>query len=204
LLTPDEITRTLDLLAELDHELRFTSQPRLLVELAAVRVCRRPAFARTMPAPTRSREPGAASAPEPEAAQTPPEPTAVAEGSGGAEERAPLSLAEIKRRWEDLLNDLRKGRKVSLGARLVDAVPVAFEGDTLTLSFAKKHEFHYTELSKDEKHLKAVSDALARVFGREIAIKCQLESDEGRTRPTSHPKRVQEALTAFPGSEVEE
>jgi hypothetical protein len=31
-----------------------------------------------------------------------------------------------------------------------------------------------------------------------------LEEAESGPRPTAHPKRVQEALTTFPGSEVEE
>jgi hypothetical protein len=86
------------------------------------------------------------------------------------------TLAELKRRWGDLLAELRKGRRYSLGAILVEAVPVALRGDTLTLSFARNHEFHYTKLSTNEKYLKATSDALKQVVGREFAIACQLEN----------------------------
>ena len=206
LLTTDEITGTLDVLAELDRELRFSSQPRLLVELAAVRICRRPSSARV--APVGREEARAAAAPEAAPARepvvaevVPAEPAALAPQVGGADS---VGLAEIRRRWEDLLTDVRKSRRASLGAILVEAVPVSLDGDTLTLSFGKKHEFHYAKLSRDEKLLKAASEAIARLFGRSVTVKCQLEEGEGRARATAHPKRVQDALTTFPGSEIEE
>ncbi len=47
----DDLVRTLDLLAETDREFRFTSQPRLLLELLAVRVCQAQAATRQVPAP---------------------------------------------------------------------------------------------------------------------------------------------------------
>jgi hypothetical protein len=100
---------------------------------------------------------------------------------------AAVTLAEIKRRWDDLLDGLRKDRRSALAAILREAVPVALEGDTLTLSFARKHEFHYTTLCKDEKLLKAASGALKHVFGREIAIKCQLESPNETATAADQP-----------------
>ncbi len=207
LLTTDEVTHTLDLLADLDRELRFTSQPRLLVELAAVRVCRVQGRGKSAPAPARRAEPeparqAEASAPTPAAPE--PEPAAAGADEATPEEAGVVTLAEIKRRWEDLLSDLRKGRKVSLGAILVEAAPIALDGDRLTLMFSKKHEFHYEKLSKDTRLLEAVSEALTRVFGQRLTIKCELGPDDGRARSGSHPKRVQDALTTFPGSEVED
>jgi DNA polymerase-3 subunit gamma/tau len=204
LLTTDEVTHTLDLLADLDRELRFTSQPRLLVELAAVRVCRVQGRAKSAPAPARRAEPEPAPQAEAPALTAPAPEPAVAGTEAAPEEAGAVTLAEIKRRWEDLLSDLRKGRKVSLGAILVEATPIALDGDALTLSFSKKHEFHYEKLSRDARLLEAVSEALMRVFGRRLSIKCELGPDESRTRSASHPKRVQDALTTFPGSEVED
>jgi DNA polymerase-3 subunit gamma/tau len=208
LLTTDEITGTLDLLAELDRELRFTSQPRLLVELTAVRICRRAPSARGVPA--RREEPRTAAA-EPRSEPKPSEPAIVEEVAAGpaaapteAEGVQEVGLAEIKRRWGDLLAELRKGRRASLGGYLIAATPVSLEGDSLTLSFPRKYEFHYMQMSKNEEHLKAVSDAIQSMFARSVKVKCQLEQAESGPRPTAHPKRVQEALTTFPGSEVEE
>jgi len=195
-LSADEITRALDLLAETDRELRFSSQPRLLVELAAIRICRGPAAAAPAAAAPLSAEeiaePAAAEAPEP----------AVAEAAEAPEEGEAAGLAEIKRRWDEVLADLRKARQASLSAILREAVPVALEGEALTLAF--NHQFHHDHLAKDEKRRESAAEAITRVFGRKVTIKCQMTPEGERARGAAHPKRVQDALSAFPGSEVDE
>ena len=195
-LSADEITRALDLLAETDRELRFSSQPRLLVELAAVRICRGPAAAAPAAAAPLSAEEGA----EPAAAEVP-EP-AVAEAAEAPEEGEAVGLAEIKRRWDEVLADLRKARQASLSAILREAVPVALEEEALTLAF--NHQFHHDHLAKDEKRRESAAEAITRVFGRKVTIKCQMTPEGERARGAAHPKRVQDALSAFPGSEVDE
>jgi len=191
-LSPDDIIRALDLLAETDRELRFSSQPWLLVELAAVRICRGPAArgaAAAAPAVAEAAVAEAAAAPAGE------EEAAREEGEGG-----PAGLAEIKRGWDDLLADLRKRRQAPLSAILREAAPVALEGDTLTLAF--NHQFHHDQMARDEKRVQTAAEAILRLFGRKVTIKCKLASEVGTAAPP--PKRVQDALTAFPGSELEE
>jgi DNA polymerase-3 subunit gamma/tau len=196
LVSPGETTRALDILAETDRELRFSSQPRLLVELAAIRISREPAAVRAeAPAPARQ---AAAAEPAAEVAEGPTSPAPPGAAPGEAE---PLVLGEIKRRWDDLLANLRKDRQGSLSAILREAAPAALEGDVLTLVFG--HQFHYDQMLKDQKWMKGTARAIAAVFGRPLTIKCQLTAEGGAKAP-DHPKRVQDALTAFPGSEVEE
>jgi len=202
LLTTDETTGTLSLLAELDRELRFSSQPRLLVELTLVRICRRPSSARATPTSreqprTAAVAPEAAPAPEPAVAEkVPAEPVR-------ADEPDAVGFAEIKRRWEDLLADLRKLRRSSPAPYLMEAIPVALDGDVLTVAFHKGYQFHYDQMTKDPKRLQATADAILRLFGRKVTVRCVLEEGDGG-QTAAHPERVQEALTAFPGSEIEE
>jgi DNA polymerase-3 subunit gamma/tau len=209
LLTTDEITGTLDLLAELDRELRFTGQPRLLVELAVVRVCRLAPSAKG--APARSERPHSAAAeprpeakaPEPAVADQVPAAPKPAAAPTEAEGREEADLSEIKHRWGDLLAELRTLRKSSPAPYLAEAVPVALDDNVLTIAFGSRFQFHYDQIAKDPTRIDATVDAISRLFGRTVTLKCTID-DEGGGERSRHPKRVQEALTTFPGSEVEE
>jgi DNA polymerase-3 subunit gamma/tau len=199
----EEIIRTLDLLAETDRELRFTSQPRLLVELCAVRMCREPAREAASP-----REAGAgaeAAAPEPPAARPEAQPEAREEA---AEE--PGSIGEMKRRWDEVIADLRKRKEPSVAAFVHEAMPVELEEEVLTVAF--NHQFHYDQMVKDEKRQQVLSEAVERVTGQTLRIKCRLvgEKEPPKGKPSTRPagKRqaepVEDLMSLFPGSQVEE
>jgi len=196
-LSAEEVVRTLDLLAETDRELRFTSQPRLLLELCAVRICQ-PSEAAEVAAAAPRKERKAAPKP---AAAAPAEAEAVAEGAE-REEPGPVGLADLKRRWDDVLADLRKTRQTSVAAFLREAVPLALEGDVVTLAF--NHQFHYDQMTKGEKRRKAAADAIARVFGREMTVKCQMATEPVSAQAPAEPEEIEGYLSMFPGSEVEE
>ena len=75
-----------------------------------------------------------------------------------------------------------------------------------------RREFHYDRMMEDEKRRQAVVEALARVFGIQARLRCELhpeaESKETRARPgrghAPRPQRLDDVLNTFPGSEVEE
>jgi len=189
----EEIVRTLDLLAETDRELRFTSQPRLLLELCAVRVCR-PAKAGA-PAP---KEEGEAVA-EPHAA-APPKPAEVAETkakAGGA-----VGLADLKQRWDEVLAYLRKERHASVAAFLREATPAALEGDVLTLAFS--HQFHHDQMMREKGRQEAAAKAIGSVFGRAVSVKCQMADEPAPSEAPAEKERIDDYLSMFPGSELEE
>ncbi len=218
-LSAEEIARTLDLLAQTDRELRFTSHPRLLLELCAVRICRSAESAEA-PAPTeRAAEPEpAARKPEPAAEPKPaarkpkpaaePEPAArkpkpAAEPEATAEPAGPVELADLKQRWDEVLADLRKARQTSVPAFLREAVPAALEKGVLTLAF--NHRFHYDQMAKNEKRCRAAAEAIGRVFGIEVTIKCRMSTEAERPDPSGEPEEdMQQYLSMFPGSELEE
>ena len=228
-LTAAEILRALDVLAETDRELRFTSQPRLLLELAMARICGGAETAAVEPAPRKERRATAPVAPappgEPEEAVEPaprrerraaapaapappgepeeakePEPAAVAEASGEVEP------AEIRRRWDEVIAHLRKLRKTAEAAFLREAVPVALEDGVLLLEFS--HLFHHDQMT--EKRRKLTAEAVAGVFGVEVVVKCRMASGAERESPeeeTSEKKKprskLDDVLSIFPGSELE-
>jgi len=202
-LTSAQILRALEVLAETDRELRFTSQPRLLLELAMARICGGAETAAVEPAQRRERRAAAPAAPtpppEPEETKEP-EPAAVAKTSGEVE------LAEIRRRWDEVIANLRKLRKTAEAAFLREAVPVALEDGVLLLEFS--HLFHHDQMTEKRRELTA--EAVAGVFGVEVVIKCRMASGAERESPeeeTSEKKKprskLDDVLSIFPGSELE-
>jgi DNA polymerase-3 subunit gamma/tau len=212
-LSQSETLRTLDLLAETDRELRFTSQPRLLVELAAVRICRASAPAPAgapaeRPARRAARQSGRrerAAVPDTpsddtEGGPVAAEPEAVAEPSGSS------GLADIRRRWDDLIADLRKSRKSAEAAFLRDAVPAELQNGGLVLEF--RHQFHHDQMTDRRRQL--VAEAIGRVFGLEVTVRCRMgpqgaDSVGAQEDAAGAPEdQLDDLLSMFPGSEVED
>ncbi len=212
-LSTGAIVRTLDLLAEADREMRFTSQPGLLVELTALRICHEPA-ARTAPAAAGpAAKPSAAPAPaqpaappaEPQVQEAAPAPDTPAEPSPAPARDEEESLAEIRRRWDELIGEMNRssGPARKTAGLLREAVPVALADGVLTLAF--RHEFHHDQVANSEPRRKAIIAAVAKVFGLTVGIRCQVAKEAGGTSPPlAQPKLVQDVLSAFPGSTVEE
>jgi DNA polymerase-3 subunit gamma/tau len=202
-LPSEVIVRALDLLAETDREMRFTNQPRLLVELCAVRICGTPRRVAT----TESAQREGVTAPAREPAQVASEAVAgAAEAAGPTEHPAAAEvergcLADIRGRWDDLVADLRKHKHTSEAAFLREALPVALEEDVLVLAF--RHEFHHDQMARDERRQQVVAEAIKRVFGREVKLKCRLATAQETDSPSAPPQPIQDLMALFPGSEME-
>ena len=205
-LTTAQILRILDVLAETDRELRFTSQPRLLLELAMARICGGAETAAVEPAPPAARR--ERKAPTPAAPPLPPEPEETKESEPAAVAKASgeVGLAEIRRRWDDVIANLRKSRKTAEAAFLREAMPVALEDGVLLLEFS--HLFHHDQMTEQRRKLTA--EAVAGVFGVEVVIKCRMasgaerESAETETSEKKKPRsKLDDVMSIFPGSELE-
>jgi DNA polymerase-3 subunit gamma/tau len=203
-LSSEEIVRALDLLAETDRELRFTSQPRLLVELSAVRLCHgvQPVAAAAEPVPATQQEAAAAKREEPSAPAA--EPQVVAEQPGP---REPVGLSDLRRRWDEVVVELRRARKSAESAFLREAVPVALDEGVLVLEFTQ--QFHHDQMT--EKRREVVAGAVRRLFGLDVTIECRMAAEVQPTAgeaPEPKPKKrrgtLDDVLSIFPGSEIED
>jgi len=205
-----DVVSALDVLAETDRELRFTSQPRLLVELAAVRLCRSPGPAaqargeERKPEPRKTPTKGQERTVRDKAADRRDVREAVDVPTGGD---ASPGLAEMRDRWDELLSLLRKERRSAEAAFLREAIPAALEDDTLVLEF--NHQFHHDQLT--DKRRQTVADAVRSMFGVDVKIARRMASP---TRAEDRPKgsattrkgsaKLDDVLSIFPGSELEE
>ncbi len=77
-----------------------------------------------------------------------------------------LTLEDIKKRWKDVLNEVRK-EKIALASFLKDGVAYKLDGVTLTLAFDQQHTFHKDHVIKNASE---IQKALKKTFGVTLKI----------------------------------
>ncbi|MBX6378768.1 MAG: hypothetical protein IRY95_09510, partial [Clostridia bacterium] len=198
-LSDDDLVAALEELGRLEQDLRWAPRPRLGLEVALLRLARRrnavmgtdgarPATGTAVPAgndPAHSTAPPAAAASVTAAgAETPRPPRPVppkrppANGSGGSPTAdAPLpTLADVQRLWPQVLAVVRSRRRPT-AALLEPARPVAVEGSTLVLAFARTYEFHRNRMA-EPKNLQVLEVALREILGHDLRVSCRRGDDD--------------------------
>jgi len=173
------VLRLVDLLAVAVDDMRQGGDPRLPLELAVVKV--------TRPASDLSREsiafrlerleqgqvpsgrvsvPGTEPRPEQPAAepQAEPEPVPVPVGAPG------LELSQLQEAWgRQVLPAVEERGGIPTASLLREAHPADLSGDTLTLEFPPRAQFHL-DLVRDPKNAGLLADALYDVTGRRLEL----------------------------------
>jgi len=184
----------LDRLIAADSQMRYSPQPRLVLEMALLGLAleatrgQRAADPPTLvqSAPPASRAPGTApsaaapsaappSAPSTQAAPsaapaaTAPPPSARPPAPPGPTDRT-VTLQWLRDNWEDLLNRVRK-KSVFARAFLLRAKPVALSDGWVTLGFGAK--FHKEQM-EEEKNRQVCEEALSEATGVKFMVRCRL------------------------------
>jgi DNA polymerase III subunit gamma/tau len=219
-----------------EKELKWNEQHRLVLEMALLKAIAEPRSAAPAPvvsvsAPVETkqqvpkREAPSISAPvspsdkaEEHVAPTPAEsrPDAVAESGEQAApaDQEPLTLEDIKGKWNSVLRRIKDSKNVSVQALLAEGRPVDLDAILVTIGFTTRHRFHKDSIDQASNQA-IVTKALADVFGRPLKIRTtviedsQLESGGGSNEmpgPTvqeEHPPLVNDVLNMFGGSVVD-
>ncbi|MDQ7850909.1 MAG: DNA polymerase III subunit gamma/tau, partial [Armatimonadota bacterium] len=197
-----DLLRAAKILSDADVEARAHSQPRLLLEIALIRLARpemdptleglqarihalesgeRPPRAPTPPGTSPSRDLPPPSAPPrraPAPARRAPAPPGPAPSRDSppkaAQEAAPpaLTLQDVRNRWARVLEEVKR-LKMFCHALLIEGVPLEVRGGTLVVGLRSGYNFHVESLHRPENRL-VVEQALERVFGRRLALHCQV------------------------------
>lgn len=176
-----ELMAALDMLGEADRELRYSTQPRLVLEMTAVRLC---APARQEPA---QQPVGARAAPAVPTRQPPQEQPF---------EPGEMTAQSICKGWNHVLERLRKKRETALVAFLREGTPTELNEGVLTIEF--NHEFHRDQMDTEPRKA-ALAAVLKEMWGAEVAIECRLAQKKQEPGPT-----LKNAMSVFPGSELVE
>jgi DNA polymerase-3 subunit gamma/tau len=183
------VLRLVDLLAVAVDDMRQGADPRLPLELAAVKV--------TRPASDLSREsiafrlerleqgtlPEAATAPAGNS-QSPAEETAAEPEPVPVTVGAPaLELSQLQEAWaRTILPAVEERGGIPTASLLREAHPAELSGDTLTLEFPPSAQFHL-DLASDPKNASLLADALYDVTGRRLEVTFEL--GEAREAPAA-------------------
>jgi DNA polymerase-3 subunit gamma/tau len=209
-----ELTRVIGLLLAAQTDMRWTTSPRLTLELALVRatipetdaqphalISRIERLERVAgiqpgdgaPAPATTTKDSAASQDSADSQDQTVEAEAVASsvpvlGTG----TSAIDVSAIRGSWGSLVQHLRSGGKAVLPSFLEVATPAAFDGETLELAFPPDRKFGVTKVEEREPELRA---ALRELFGIEPRIRCVVrEAVAGVVVDEDPPLSEEEAL----------
>lgn len=212
--THKHLLETLDLISHAEAEMRFSGQQRLMLELFAARACGLAADKETVVQEQSIAQTPAQGSQPPAKKEIPVTVTHTPKAEPPKQapvEAATVELAEVKERWPEVLEQLKRDKLVRLRALAQDAVLVKMEGNLLTLGFVA--EFNYDLLNRPDSKAQMAA-VLEKVFKQKLQLTCLLKSRaEGATppRPKAPPERAEsgfdDGLLAdiqdmFPGSEV--
>ena len=205
-----ELARVLSLLLAAQNDMRWTTSPRLSLELALVRAC--VPEADPTPAGVVARlerlerlanvTPGAVDEAEPPVTEdrSPPEEPSPPVGSGGvappsaeaepttqmpvphAADAGTVDVAMLRRSWGSLIDHLGTLRQPILRAVLESATVASFDGETLELAFPPDKRFG---VQKVEGRREELRQALSDLFGVSPRVVCVVRESRTPSEPAS-------------------
>lgn len=87
-----------------------------------------------------------------------------------------LGINDIKKDWNEILNDLKAVNQVPLVGLLNDAKPLSFENGTLNICYGPGHEFHLKS-TNEPKRLEIIKSVLKKRYGMDIDVKISIAND---------------------------
>jgi len=195
--TEENLVRIIDLLSNTYESMKWSEQPRLVIEVDMFRLCqpyipigeiieRIGKLEKSLTLEeSRGEPPKEKYVPEVEKA-----PSQVKEKEKPLAGRV-SEIEEIRERWEELLESVRK-QDTPLHACLIEGLPHRLESNVLYLIFPKNYSFHKDRV---EKKSNIVEEALKGILGKEIKIKCITGDTNAASRS---PEKVEEEIESAP------
>jgi len=204
-LSGDRLPAILATLAETESELKWSSQPRLLVELALVKLCSQAAqpqpamqsLAETTAQPAASTPTAVQSAgknqpaagPKPSLDRKPAESGPTPEAPTPAPPPGELTLEAVVARWPEVLRYAKESRPL-VYQMLSKGIPVRLEQGRLYIQFAKGlSTYDRGQMSRGERRA-VVEEAVSTVLGASLSLAAVVEGSEPSPRPRSEPQPV--------------
>ncbi|MDK2823013.1 MAG: polymerase subunit gamma/tau [Clostridia bacterium] len=183
-------------LTEVERELRWSSQPQILLEAGLVEVILK----------INSDQEGmiinGRTTSEPEVKEKINQITKKQEQSMPVRAGIPVNFSEIKRKWPEILDKVKQN-KITTHAFLIAAEPVNIdEQGCLILNFKEGHKFHRDKIFQHENR-QLVEMAIKEVLGMEIKLTYTKEEEETNNNSTQNSSALDKALQLFGGKIVE-
>ncbi len=145
--------------------------------------------------PSRREDPKAAVVTVPLAA-APPAPAVSVEPS-----EAPLAvtLQDVRNRWARVLEEVKR-LKMFCHALLIEGIPLEVRGEALVVGLRSGYNFHVESLHRPENRA-VVEQALERVFGRRMLLRCQVQEERSAPVETAPAAATPDAV--IPAAEAD-
>lgn len=192
--TEENLVRIIDLLSKTYESMKWSEQPRLVIEVDMFRLCQPYIPIGEIIERIRKLE---KSLTLEEKKGEPPVERYVREGKKPPlmlreEKKLPAGdnsqIQEIGQRWEEVLESVRK-LDIPLHSCLLEGSPVRMERELLYIVFPKNYSFHKHRV---EKKSNIVEQAIKGVLGKEIKIKC-MTGEINTTSPTKEKAEENES-----------
>jgi DNA polymerase-3 subunit gamma/tau len=119
-----------------------------------------------------------------------------------------LTLSAFGQAWQQVLDSFRKERKMALHAVLVEAHPIAVEGDLCVLGLGSK--FSAFHLGKIDQQKSDLAGRLSQVLGHKVSVEVRIHDGpppaaerKGTAAPDDHDEGVREIVDLFGGKIVQ-
>lgn len=187
----NNIIRCIDILAELENEAKWSGNPRILLEIAVIRMCKLSgdnSYEGMLSRLSRLEELiskgglATAASEKIQSNSSADEKNNVDKKDKPAVSKSKSSISmgksdeEILQKWQGFIQELKARGKIKLRTYLAMAKPLSIEGGTLVLSFEREDQF-----SKDALETPAnkndVETAASNYFGIQLKIKCIINGE---------------------------
>lgn len=195
----EEIMRAINIMLKAENDAKFASQPRIIIELAVIKFCKREYDSspemllnrinqleeaikkgiKISPEAARAASPAASSKTEkignPGTVQkTKPNTTAEAHEEYQGE---PIGLDQVKTCWQEVINTIKAEKKVVIGVMLALGEICGTSGNVITIGFDKDHAFGKENLEKQE-NKKIVEECFSKVLKKKARVEFKVIGNE--------------------------
>ncbi|MHB9095885.1 MAG: DNA polymerase III subunit gamma/tau [Eubacteriales bacterium] len=227
-LSRKRIVSLIEVFTSTEREMKWTSQPRLIFELAVIksgekepaedyndlvnRVTRLEGLlAQTQSVPSASKAPPPAKTGKP--IERVKDRTGLGEEVVRKEQNEPgentgdsVDAETVKKCWQEILDRIKKVR-MSARAFLIEGHPVEVKNGSLILSFPPEYGFHKEKVEQQE-NKNAIEQVVKEVTGAKLKLKCKFTNELSKDTAAANPSKggdslVEKAISLFGGEVIE-
>lgn len=202
----EEAMRCIRILQEAENDAKLSKQARIYLELAIIKMCKieydtsnevilsrlnnleeklkrgviTAAPAKEVPVSNGKR---AEVRKEANLANTPKNPVKQVRNNEVLNEHSKVTLSDVQRSWQDILEKFKARRKMIIYASIVTGKPVQCQNGVLTIEYEEQYKFNKDRLEKPE-NMTVITEVLSEVFREKIKVVFVVENDSNDEKST--------------------
>lgn len=199
----EEIMRGINIIVEAENEAKITSQPRVILEMAIIRFCRREYDASpemllsrinqleerinsgniSVVTQSEAKEPYEVSEKKEKSKKTTQGGSGVNAPAVQGEIKAPrepgvVELNQVKASWREVLALIKSSKKVTVASWLSLGELVDVSGNNIIISFDNQHVFSKNNLENPPEHKRMVEECFSKILNKDVSVTFVVQDEE--------------------------